>query len=1726
MNVCNAQTFTPKYNSSIGSNIVGYYEYLPAGYQLPQNANKKYPVIFYFHGGSQLGNTNGNNLEKLKAAGIPLVINAGKMPSSFISGTDTFSYIIICPMFINQYPASDAGLVIDYILKQTSTYRIDPGKVYITGFSYGGRATWQYLMSSAANAKKIAAALPLEQFCYPTPDMNTMSNAANAGVALWDLHNSNDQTALPTDCGTTYVNKFNSYNPAIPAKITVSCVPSTSLCGHVDTTQNYIYNPSLFKLSGTSMSIYQWFYQYRQQAAGIPPVANAGTDQAITFPVKQATLNGTASSDADGTIASYAWQKVSGPVSFTLANSTAATATATNLVAGVYQFKLTVTDNQGNTAADTVKITVTNPAANVLPVANAGNDTTIYQPANSGVLNGKASLDSDGDIESYRWQKISGPSVTISDTTLVNPTINNLQLGTYLFQLTVTDNQNAVKKDTVQITEKSNPNQLTDTDVINCNRPFTIVVLGSSTSYGNGATPIDSSYVNRYTAYVKNKNSQSQVINLALGGYTTYQVLCPTGLTPPANRPAPDTARNITAALKYNPDAIIINLPTNDVANGYWLSEQKANYERAIALAGAKNVLVWVTTSQPRNDISDAQRDSLKAQRDWTLSRFGVKSIDFWTTVADTNGKIVPAYDYDDIHVNNAGHYIFFTRVVAEKILDSLCNRAGGPAGIAPVAKAGNDTVITLPATSITLKGNASYDTDGTITKYRWKKIGGPTTFTIADTTAAQTAVTNLVQGAYQFELTVTDNSNAVAKDTITVTVSAAATVQRVLIDVGSSNLTGSPDANGNYWNNMTDGRAGTRIQNAISTKNDATSLNLIVINRIDGTFNTGANGLNNVSTGITVNDYPASATIDYAFADPSATNGQWQFTGLDSTKTYAIKFWGTKSDATNRVIQIKRTDQTTWTEYDAATNSDYNRAAVFTFTGLKQVTFDIRVKSGSQFGYISLVDINITSAGTMPPNVPPVAKAGNDTTIQLPASSITLKGNGSFDSDGSISKYRWKKISGPTTFTITDTTAAQTTVTNLVQGTYQFELTVTDNSNATAKDTMNAIVNAATNIPPIAKAGNDTTIQLPANSITLKGSGTDSDGSISKYRWKKISGPTTFTITDTTAAQTTVTNLVQGTYQFELTVTDNSNATAKDTMSAIVTAATNTTPIAKAGNDTTIQLPANSITLKGSGTDADGTISKYRWKKISGPTTFTITDTTAAQTTVTGLVQGTYQFELTLTDNSNATAKDTMNAIVNAATNTPPIAKAGNDTTIQLPANSITLKGSGTDSDGSISKYRWKKISGPTTFTITDTTAAQTTVTGLVQGTYQFELTVTDNSNATAKDTMNAIVTAATNTPPIAKAGNDTTIQLPVNSITLKGIGTDSDGSISKYRWKKISGPTTFTITDTTAAQTTVTGLVQGTYQFELTVTDNSNATAKDTMNVIVNAAVTVSSQRVLIDVGSTNLTSSPDANGNYWNNMTDAREGTRVQNAKTTTNTSTTLNLVVVHRIDGTFNTSANGLNNITTGITVNDYPVSATADYAFADPSATNGQWQFTGLDSTKTYTIKFWGTKSDATNRVIQIKRTDQTTWTEYDGAVNNNYNKAAVFTFTGLKQVTFDIRAKSGSIFGYISVVDIKIESTVTARPAILADNQATLNVYPNPFSTSLTLDYNSDATGTAAVTIYNAAMQPLKSFSFVKQTSAVTQTISLNGLSKGVYFVELLLNNERIISRVIKDSNK
>ena len=184
---------------------------------------------------------------------------------------------------------------------------------------------------------------------------------------------------------------------------------------------------------------------------------------------------------------------------------------------------------------------------------------------------------------------------------------------------------------------------------------------------------------------------------------------------------------------------------------------------------------------------------------------------------------------------------------------------------------------------------------------------------------------------------------------------------------------------------------------------------------------------------------------------------------------------------------------------------------------------------------------------------------------------------------------------------------------------------------------------------------------------------------------------------------------------------------------------------------------------------------------------------------------------------------------------NTTPTTDAGSDQTVEEQEN-VTLSGSGTDSDGSISSYIWTQTSG-TSVTLTDANSATATFVApdiAKDETLTFQLTVTDNDNATATDSVDIFVQNL-NQLPTANAGRDQTIEEQA-SITLSGSGTD--GSISSYSWTQTSG-TPVTLTDATSATATFVApeiAADETLTFQLTVKDVQGNSSEDYVDVKVN--------------------------------------------------------------------------------------------------------------------------------------------------------------------------------------------------------------------------------------------------------------------------------------------------
>ncbi len=189
------------------------------------------------------------------------------------------------------------------------------------------------------------------------------------------------------------------------------------------------------------------------------PTAAAGADQSVEGPAS-VSLDGSASKDSDGTIASYVWSQVSG-TAVTLANGNAAVASF-DVVEVTQQetltFNLTVTDNEGATSTDTVVVTV-NPKdtgpVNTAPVAVV----TAPSEVNAGdvvVVDASASSDADQDTLAFTWDVPAGVNATVQGALVSFVAAEYTQDTTLNFSVTVSDGtETSVAATSVKVLKKT-----------------------------------------------------------------------------------------------------------------------------------------------------------------------------------------------------------------------------------------------------------------------------------------------------------------------------------------------------------------------------------------------------------------------------------------------------------------------------------------------------------------------------------------------------------------------------------------------------------------------------------------------------------------------------------------------------------------------------------------------------------------------------------------------------------------------------------------------------------------------------------------------------------------------------------------------------------------------------------------------------------------------------------------------------------------------------------------------------------------------------------------------------------------------------------------------------------------------------------------------------------------------------------------------------------------------
>lgn len=153
----------------------------------------------------------------------------------------------------------------------------------------------------------------------------------------------------------------------------------------------------------------------------------------------------------------------------------------------------------------------------------------------------------------------------------------------------------------------------------------------------------------------------------------------------------------------------------------------------------------------------------------------------------------------------------------------------------------------------------------------------------------------------------------------------------------------------------------------------------------------------------------------------------------------------------------------------------------------------------------------------------------------------------------------------------------------------------------------------------------------------------------------------------------------------------------------------------------------------------------------------------------------------------NGSTSSTSISSPTTSTNNKLPTVSAGPDKSTSNTG--FTIVGSASDSDGSITSYKWTKLSGPSA-SMSNTTTSKLWASSLVSGTYYFRLTVTDNNGGQKYDDMKLVVSNGSsssstiaNKAPTVSAGSDKSTSN--SGITVIGTASDPDGQIASYKWR-----------------------------------------------------------------------------------------------------------------------------------------------------------------------------------------------------------------------------------------------------------------------------------------------------------------------------------------------------
>jgi len=474
------------------------------------------------------------------------------------------------------------------------------------------------------------------------------------------------------------------------------------------------------------------------------PVADAGPDQSV--PEGQNTvLDATGSTDIDDGIASYSWSQIGGPTAV-LSDTGAArpTFTAPNVAAegAILTYELTVTDQGGLQARDTVAISVTDQGTvNQVPSASSIQISVEENGTANGTL---AGTDPDGDVLTYTIQ--SAPALGMVE--LLNLTTGEFRYtpapnmtGGDSFLYAVNDGTDVSNSATVTITIlPSNGPPVANAGPDQVVNEGDIVTLDATNSYDKDGdllsyfwTQLDGPAVSLSDPYAM--QPKFDAVNVGTGSVTlTFQLT----VTDPQGLEATDVS-SVNIVWVNEPPVADAGLDQTVLEGDKVTLDAAGSMDSDDGIAS----FTWVQLSGPEMLLSD----NTALQPSFTAPDVGPEgaSMTFEVTVTDFGGL----YTTDTVVIN--------------------ISWINSP----PVADAGADQIVTA-GDLVVLDGSFSHDDDDGIATIQWSQKNG-VPVSLSDPTALmpefQAPTGILEMQTLVFELLVTDYSGLQHTDSTTVEV-------------------------------------------------------------------------------------------------------------------------------------------------------------------------------------------------------------------------------------------------------------------------------------------------------------------------------------------------------------------------------------------------------------------------------------------------------------------------------------------------------------------------------------------------------------------------------------------------------------------------------------------------------------------------------------------------------------------------------------------------------------------------------------------------------------------------------------------------------------------------------------------------------------------------------------------------------------------------------------------